>query len=102
MILSLVPTQQIQTVHCSQGDTALRVWEFELYADGIIEPYGSASLVCSNGAEIPLTESDGKLICECTSELSAKTGLFPCKIKIQDGDEVLYSSLFQLHCEVIA
>lgn len=101
MIVDLVPsltTQQI--INCSQNDTKLRKWAFELSANNVlIQPNGSFSLVFPRG-EIPLTKEGGSLLCDCTEELSAECGMFPCKIKITNGEEALYSSIITLHCEV--
>lgn len=101
MQISLIPNEEIRTIHCSQNDTTLRKWSFTLYAnDVLVSPYGTPSLICSNGAEIPLTIDNNSLLCDCTSELSSQSGMFDCKIKIVDNDEIIYSSLFKLHVEV--
>lgn len=98
MNISLVPNQKLQTIHCSQGDVG-RTWEFTLSADEDITPIGSASFVCRN-LEIPMTRNGNTLSCSSTSELTAQSGLFDAKIKLVNGDEVIHSSLFQLHIEV--
>lgn len=101
MQISLIPNKEARTIHCSQNDTQLRKWSFTLYANDVfVIPYGTCSLVCENGVEVPLTISGNNLLCDCTQELSSKAGMFDCKIKIINNDEILYSSVFQLHCEV--
>lgn len=60
----------------------------------------SANLICSNGVEIPLTKDGDDLYCDCTAELSANSGKFDCKIKLNNGGEVIYSALFILKVEV--
>jgi hypothetical protein len=98
MIISLIPNQRVDTIHASQNDTC-RVWEFRLIVnDSIITPTGSASLIC-DGEEIPM-EIDGNTVSCDSALLTSKSGIFPCKIKLTQGDEVLYSSLFYLHIEV--
>lgn len=100
MQIDLIPGRLEQVIHCSQNDTQLRKWTFELYSnDSMIEPQGSFSLVYPDG-EIPLTVEGNSLICDCTADLSAKSGMIPCKIKITNDSEVLYSSLITLDCEV--
>lgn len=101
MRVDLIPSlTNEQIIHCSQNDTQLRKWAFELVSnDALIEPQGSFSLVYPTG-EIPLTVDGNDLLCDCTADLSARSGMFPCKVKITNGDEVLYSSIITLHCEV--
>ena len=100
MKINLIPGNVEQVIHCSQNDTQLRKWAFELVSnDTLIEPQGSFSLVYPNG-EIPLTVDGNSLLCDCTSDLSARSGMIPCKIKITNNSEVLYSSLITLDCEV--
>lgn len=101
MQISLIPNDENRTIHCSLNDTTLRKWSFTLYAnDVLIEPFGTPSLICSNGAEVPLTIDNNSLLCDCTSELSSQAGIFDCKIKIENNNQLLYSALFKLHCEV--
>lgn len=101
MQISLIPNEDARTIHCSQNDTQLRKWSFTLYAnDVLIAPFGTPSLICENGAEVPLLIDGNNLLCDCTAELSKDPGMFKCKIKIIDGEEILYSALFYLHCEV--
>lgn len=94
MVISLIPNQKLQTIHCSQGDVG-RTWEFTL-SENIS---GSASFVCRN-LEIPMSRNGNTLSCSSTAELTAQSGLFDSKIKLVNGDEVIHSSLFQLHIEV--
>lgn len=101
MQISLIPNDEVRSIHCSQNDTQLRKWNFTLYANDVfVEPFGTASLICENGVEVPLTVEDNSLLCDCTEELSSQSGIFNCKIKIEDNKEIIYSQLFQLHCEV--
>ena len=99
MVISLIPNQKLQTIHCSQGDVG-RTWEFTLSTDKNITPIGTASFVCCN-LEIPMSQNGNTLTCSSTSELTAQSGLFDAKIRLVNGDEVIYSSLFQLHIEVM-
>ena len=99
MLISLIPNAERKTIHCSQGDTALRKWDFQICAGSIIAPFGTASLVTPD-TEISMTIDDDSYLCDCTEDLSAKAGMIPCKIKIEDDGDVIYSSLFYLHCEV--
>jgi len=101
MKVNLVPDLSLdQTIRCSQNDTALRKWSFELYLNNVIfNPVGICSLVFENG-EIQLVRNGNSLLCDCTAELSANSGMIPCKIKIVNGSEILYSSIITLYCEV--
>lgn len=101
MKVNLIPNLSLdQTIHCSRNDTALRKWSFELFDGNIpFTPVGDCSLVFPDG-EIQLEQSGDSLLCDCTAQLSAKSGMFPCKIKIENGSEVMYSSIITLHCEV--
>lgn len=98
MIISLIPNSRVDTIHASQFDTS-RFWEFQLISnDAIVTPNGTASLICDQ-TEVPLTIGGDTLSCD-SALLTNKSGIFPCKIKLTEGDEVLYSSLFYLHVEV--
>lgn len=100
MIVEIVPNPyQKKTLHCSVGDTGLRKFTFELFNNGVLlENLSNVSLVCENG-EFPLREDDG-WICDCTELLTSQEGLFPCKIKVESNEGVIYSEVFNLHCEV--
>lgn len=101
MQISLIPNDEVRTIHCSQNDTQLRKWNFTLYANDVfVEPFGTASLVCENGAEVPLTIDGSSLLCDCIEELSSKSGMFDCKIRIEENNQIIYSQNFKLHCEV--
>lgn len=98
MNISLIPNQRVDTIHCSQNDTG-RVWEFQLISnDALITPTGTASLICEQ-TEVPMTINGNTLSCD-SSLISSEPGMKRCKIKLTQGDEVLYSSLFYLHIEV--
>lgn len=100
MKVSMIPND-VLTIRCSQNDTALRQWTFQLTEnDRIYTPSGTVSLVCSNGVEVPITISGNDLICPCTAELSATSGTFNAKIKIVQNDEILYSQMMKLRVEV--
>lgn len=102
MNISIIPNQTTYPIiKCSQNDTSLRTWTFNLInGNEIVTPEGDASLVCSNGVEIPLTKDGDDLYCDCTAELSANSGKFDCKIKLNNDGEVIYSALFILKVEV--
>lgn len=98
MNISLIPNQRIDTIHCSQNDTA-RTWEFQLVSnDALLTPTGTATLICEQ-TEVPMTIDGDTLSCD-SSLISGEPGIKRCKIKLTDGDEILYSSLFYLHIEV--
>lgn len=79
MQISLIPNDESRTIHCSLGDTTLRKWSFTLYAnDVLVEPFGTPSLICSNGAEVPLTIKNDLLLCDCTSERRYSCGKNKC------------------------
>lgn len=64
------------------------------------EKFTKGHLICSNGAEIDLYKEDDMLVCECEESLTGESGIFDCKIKIESNNQLLYSALFKLHCEV--
>ena len=98
MVISLIPNGIYETIRASQFDTS-RSWEFQLISnDSLVTPTGTATLICDQ-TEVPLT-IDGDTF-SCDSEgISNVPGIHKCKIKLTEGDEVLYSSLFYLHVEV--
>ena len=99
--ISMIPNQILTTIKCSQNDTSLRKWEFQLYAnDVLIHPSGQYNLLCGNGANVLLVQDGDLLNCDCTADLSAEAGKFLCKIKNTNGNETAYSSLFILNVEV--
>lgn len=99
MIISLIPNQKVQTIHCSQDDT-LRDWKFQLVAnDTLYRPTGFVTLICDQTEIQMLKLSSGEVTCGSV-EISSIPGFHKCKIKLTDGDEILYSSLFYLHVEV--
>ena len=101
MRVSMIPSDNKPVIKCSQHDTGLRRWNFQLFnGDYPFTPVGDCSLICSNGAEVPLTLEDDTLYCDCTSELSEQSGIYDCKIKIVNGDEVIHSQIIKLYCEV--
>lgn len=101
MQLSLIPNDRLTILHCSQNDTTLRKWQIELYAnDVLITPIGEVNMICENGAEISGVIENNSIVFDCTNELSKKAGIYKCKVKMVNGDEVIYSSLFNLYCEV--
>lgn len=99
--VSMIPNEPIVTLKCSQGDIVLRAWEFSLYAnDKAVTPLGTYTLICENGARVPLTIEGNTLLCDCTAELSATAGRYLAKIKNEHGSELLYSSLLNILVEV--
>ena len=58
----------------------------------------TASLVCENGEELAYPDEEN-LIIECNSEISSQSGIFPAKIRVQEGDDVAYLSLIKLIVE---
>lgn len=102
--VDLIPQQKILELNCSQGDTELRKWAIDvyLYDSRWVIDAETVTLICSNGAEIPVTISDNQAVIDCTKELSAKAGRFDCKLKFTKGEEILFSSRFFLIVEVAA
>lgn len=100
MRVSMIPDIATGFISCSQNDTKLRKWEFQLIkGDDVYTPSGNISLVCSNQVEVPMTISGDTLYCDCTSELSQNSGSYDCKIKVETNDEVLYSARIILKVE---
>lgn len=56
------------------------------------------SMVCK-GLEIEGETDENGITIQSTSELTSEAGFFDCKLKLTQGDDVCYSSKFQLHVE---
>lgn len=69
-------------------------------AEEVETKVSQAKLVTDN-TEIPLSYDNGELVGESTSELSENAGIFLAKIKLTDGDDVVYSEQINLFVEGI-
>lgn len=101
---NIIPKTEHTRITCSEGDTSLRKWAFELYADKerwTIDA-DSVSMQCSNGVEIPGTIEDNTAVFDCTAELSATAGNYRCKLKFTKGTEVLFSQEIGLWVEGVS
>lgn len=58
----------------------------------------TGSMVCK-GLEIEGETDENGITIQSTSELTSEAGFFDCKLKLTQGDDVCYSSKFQLHVE---
>ena len=99
MRVDLIPGEPQGTIKCSQHDTKLRKFEFTLYKDDeVYIPSGECSLVVKD-TKYPLTLEGENLYCDCTEDMTSESGIFDCKIRIAENDEVLYSALFKMKVE---
>ena len=101
MNISLIPSQKANIVHCSQGDTSARKFDFEFYHNGkaFQVPSGAEVYFVTEDGETQMYLSDGKWIVDCNTEMSSKVGIRNCKIKVVNGNEILYTEKIKLHCE---
>lgn len=101
MVISLIPNGMCETIHCSQNDTSARKFEFEFYHNGkkFQVPAGANVFFVTEDGETEMYLDNEKWIVECNSEMTGKVGVRDCKIKIVDGNEILYTQTIKLHCE---
>lgn len=99
--LNLVPKTGTNTVTCSQHDTGLRMFQFEMYKDR--EPWqidaDTVTMEVSNGASVTGTFTGNIAVFDCNADMTANTGDYFGKIKFEKGAEVLHSASFAFHVE---
>lgn len=104
MRLNLIPKRESARISCSQGDTTLRKWVFQIFngAERWQIDVDSVVLECSNGAEISGTIEDNTVIVDCTTAVSETAGHYRCKLKFTKGTEVLHTQAFGLWVEGVS
>lgn len=101
MRLNIIPKTGTGTVSCSQGDTAARMFSFEMYKN--TEPWtidaDSVTMEISNGASVAGTFSGNVAEFDCTASISATAGNYFGKLKFEKSASVLYSASFIFNVE---
>ena len=104
--LSMIPQKQSLELFCSQGDTSLRRFIFELYnGDDPVVLAGSETIEFqqSNGAVHSCSIEDGKVILNAYDDMTSVPGIFRSRLKITEaGGGVIHSAVFTLNVEVAA
>ena len=99
--LNLVPKTGTNTITCSQGDTGLRKFQFQMYKDR--EPWqidaDAVTMEVSNGASVTGTFTGNVAVFDCTADMTAKAGEYFGKIKFEKGANVLRSASFHFIVE---
>lgn len=101
--LNLIPKKTAPViVSCSEGDTGLRKFEFEVYVrkERWNIDCDSVEMQISNGARVTGTVENNVAIFDCDETVSGKAGEFYGKLMFQKGEQVLYSASFVLLVEV--
>ena len=100
--INLVPKKDIPQITCSQADTTLRKWEFKLIhndAEYVVPSGTSITFECSNGATSNATYENGIVYVDCNESISSKDGVFFCKLKMKNGNEILSTERIKLWVE---
>lgn len=104
MRLNLVPKREYTRAACSQGDTTLRKWVFQIFngAERWQIDADSVTLECSNGAEISGSIEDNTVMVDCTTAVSNTAGHYRCKLRFVKGAEILHTQAFDLWVEGVS
>ena len=101
--LSMIPQKQSLELFCSQGDTSLRRFIFELYnGDDPVIFAGSETIEFqqSNGAVHSCSIEDGKVILNAYEDMTSVPGIIRSRLKITEaGGGVIHSAVFTLKIE---
>lgn len=100
--VNLIPQQRVTVIRCSEDDTALRRFVFQLMVGS--SEYAltdeTVTYIQSNGSEHECTIEDGLAVLDAYADMTADPGAYRAKIKIEDsGGGILYSAAFILEVE---
>lgn len=100
--IDLIPSTSNCVIICSEDDTELRKFEFEVYVrkERWNIDCDSVEMQISNGARVTGTIENNVAIFDCDETVSGKSGEFYGKLMFQKGEQVLYSASFILLVEV--
>lgn len=100
--IDLIPSTSNCVIICSEGDTELRKFEFEVYVrkERWNIDCDNVEMQISNGARVTGTVENNIAIFDCDETVSGKAGEFYGKLMFQKGEQVLYSASFVLLVEV--
>lgn len=100
--INLIPSSSNCVMICSQGDTGLRQFEFEVYAgdDRWSIDCDRVEMQLSNGSRIEGTVENNVVGFDCDISISEKAGEFYGKLMFEKGEQILYSASFILLVEV--
>ena len=99
--LNLVPKTGTNAVTCSQHDTGLRMFQFEMYKDREAWQIDAdtVTMEVSNGASITGTFTGNIAVFDCNADMTANAGDYFGKIKFEKGADVLHSASFAFNVE---
>lgn len=102
--LNLIPKRESARISCSQGDTTLRKWVFQIFngAERWQIDADSVTLECSNGAEVAGVIEDNTVMVDCTTAVSNTAGHYRCKLRFVKGAEILHTQAFDLWVEGVS
>lgn len=101
-MINLIPQQRVTVIRCSEDDTSLRRFVFQLMVGS--SEYAltdeTVTYIQSNGAEHECTIENGMAVLDACADMTADPGAYRAKIKIEDsGGGILYSAAFVLEVE---
>ena len=101
-MINLIPQQRVTVIRCSEDDTTLRRFVFQLMVGS--SEYAltdeTVTYIQSNGAEHECTIENGMAVLDAYADMTADPGAYRAKIKIEDsGGGILYSAAFVLEVE---
>lgn len=100
--VNLIPQERITVIRCSQGDTSLRRFTFQLLVGSSEYALTDEDItyIQSNGAEHSCTISDGLAVLDAYADMTTDPGAYRAKLKIEDsGGGILYSAAFIMEVE---
>ena len=99
--LNLIPKTGTCIVTCSENDTGLRMFQFQMYKDRELWQIDAdaVTMEVSNGASVTGTFTGSFAVFDCNADMTAKAGKYFGKIKFEKGADVLHSASFDFHVE---
>lgn len=94
--LNLIPKTGTCIVTCSENDTGLRVFQFQMYngSDEWQIDADTVTMEISNGAYVTGTFTDNVATFDCIADMTAKNGNYFGKLKFEKDADVIYSASF--------
>ena len=94
--LNLIPKTGTCIVTCSENDTGLRVFQFQMYngSDEWQIDADTATMEISNGASVTGTFTGNVATFDCIASMTAKNGNYFGKLKFEKDADVIYSASF--------
>lgn len=94
--LNLIQKTGTCIVTCSENDTGLRVFQFQMYngSDEWQIDADTATMEISNGASVTGTFTGNVATFDCIADMTAKNGNYFGKLKFEKDADVIYSASF--------